>query len=58
LIALGVVVEKYAMKSLGFKDRPVDMKLKNLAMLGAEIGVSTVFVQKLQAANYIPTAIF
>lgn len=58
LIALGVVGMRYATKQMGFKDRPVEMKLKSLMMLGLEIGAATALVQKLQASGTIPSKVF
>ena len=57
LIAIGVVGTRLATRELGLKNLPVDMSPKSLAMLGAEISVSTMAVQKLQDSNVLPSKI-
>lgn len=58
LIATATVGSRYlTTKVAGMKDRPVDFKLKSLAMLTLDIGVGSMVVGKLQD-NGVPKKIF
>ena len=58
LTALAVIGTRYASKSMGLKDRPIELKPKSVAMLAADIGAATYMVTKLQNNNVIPKKIF
>ena len=57
LLATGLVVTRKAVKELGFKDRPVEMKVKSLGMLSAEIATASFVLKKLQDTG-LPANVF
>ena len=58
LIAGGVVASRYTMKALGMKDRPIELKLKSVGMLAADISISNYGIKALQNNNIVPKTIF
>ena len=58
LLATATVGSRYVTKSLGFKERPVEPKLKSVGMLALDISAATYIVQQLQDAKVIPDKIF
>lgn len=58
LISVGAVGTRYTTKNFGFKDRPLDLKVKSLAMLALDITAGSYAVKKLQDAKILPEKIF
>lgn len=58
LIAVGVIGSRMATKSMGFKDRPVEFKLKSAGMLALDIATSTYLLKTMQDNKVIPDKIF
>lgn len=58
LVTVAATGIRYASKSLGLKDRPIEFKPKSIAMLALDIGVATYVVDKLQTSQTIPSKVF
>ena len=58
LIAGAIVGSRAATKSLGFKDRPLDVKMKSLVMLAVDAAIANYVVNKLNTAVILPAKIF
>ena len=58
LIALGTTVSRYVTTNLlGLKDRPIDLKVKNVGMLALDVGVGVAIKEKVQEMG-VPKKIF
>ena len=58
LIALGTTTSRYiTTKMLGLKDRPIDLKAKNVGMLALDVGVGIAIKEKVQEMG-VPKKIF
>ena len=58
LMAMGVVGSRYALTEMGVKNRPIELKPKSIAMLGAEMATSTFVIQKLKTSGVLPDKIW
>ena len=58
LVATGMVGIRYGLTEVGIKNRPIELKPKSLAMLGAEITTSIFVIQKLKTSGVLPDKIW